>query len=430
MERRGHAALSRRHARVAAVTALLLAGALGAVAATSAIGRETAANARGTTSARGATVLRRTVAVVGRYRVVVRLRARRRSSEMVTVYVTGHAPRRVQAFHRHSSSLTYALVVTRSTRLTIEAVSEGPAVHVTVKTTLRAAQKQPAPALVTTTTVATTTTTSAPAPPPPPPPPAQAPNPYTSLVWSEDFQQEYGAATATSHAATAPFAATNWGYDSWGGCGASLSSTAPPAAQSDTYLANQGLAIGVSGNGQGSSYTTAQIDTAGHGNLGWQYGAIEASITLPTGQGLCPAFWLLGQNGGGEIDVLEAPSFVNSAFGPLAPYSIFTLHANNQQIFESHVTPAGWNPAVPNVYGVIWTPTTITWTINGVAYASASPASLALADGTSESAMWSAFTGSKFNLVFDEAVGGWPGPPAPGTTFSSPMYVQWVKVFQ
>ncbi len=114
----------------------------------------------------------------------------------------------------------------------------------------------------------------------------------------------------------------------------------------------------------------------------------------------------------------------------IAPYSIFTLHANNQQVFESHVTPPGWNPGVPNVYGVIWTPTQITWTINGVGYASASAASLALADGTPESTLWSAFTSGKFDLVFDEAVGGWPGAPAPGTTFTSPMYVQWVKVFQ
>jgi len=419
--------LLHRRALVTAVAGILLVGAVAGVAASSALGREAAL------SGRGATILHRTVTTVGRYRVVVGLRTRGARSEMVTVYLTGRAARHVRAFRTHASRLTYALVVTRSTQLTVEAVSAGPAVNLTVATTLRGARKQQAPSLTTSATTSATTPASTPPPPPSaptpaPPAPPQAPNPYTNLAWSEDFQQEYGTATTSSHAATAPFPATNWTYDSWGGCGGSQSSTAPPAAQSDTYLASQGLAIAVSGNGQSSSYTSAQIDTAGHGNLGWQYGAIEASMTLPTGQGLCPAFWLLGQNGVGEIDVLEAPSFVNS--GPLAPYSIFTLHANGQQIFESHVAPAGWNPAVPNVYGVIWTPTTITWTINGVAYASANAASLALANGTSESSLWSAFTGSKFNLVFDEAVGGWPGAPAPGTLFTQPMYVQWVKVFQ
>src|SRR6185312_8004632 len=104
---------------------------------------------------------------------------------------------------------------------------------------------------------------------------------------------------------------------------------------------------------------------------------IEASLTLPSGQGLCPAFWMLPNSGVGEIDILEAPSFVNPIFGPLAPYAIFTLHANNTQQFEADTTPPGWNPAQPNIYGVIWTPTSITWTVNYVPYATATAASLA-----------------------------------------------------
>ena len=199
---------------------------------------------------------------------------------------------------------------------------------------------------------------------------------------------------------------------------------------SNAYLANQGLAIGVSGNGQGSSYDDRADRHGRHSNLGWQYGAIEASITLPTGQGLCPAFWLLGQNGGGEIDVLEAPSFVNSAFGPFAPFPIFTLHANNQQIFEYHVSPAGWNPGRSQRLRRHLDSQRDHLDGQRHRLREAGPASLALADGTSESAMWSAFTAGKFNLLFDEAVGGWPGTPAPGTTFTSPMFVQWVKVFQ
>ena len=42
-----------------------------------------------------------------------------------------------------------------------------------------------------------------------------------------------------------------------------------------------------------------------------------------------------------------------------------TLHANNTQQFEFNVAPAGWNPGAPNVYGLIWTPTSITWTLSG-----------------------------------------------------------------
>ena len=167
-----------------------------------------------------------------------------------------------------------------------------------------------------------------------------------------------------------------------------------------------------------------QLDTQGIAGESWQYGTIEASVQLPTGQGLCPAFWMLADSGTGEIDILEAPSFVGSQFGSLAPFSVFTLHANLAQQFESPTVPANWNPGQPNVYGVIWTPQSITWTVNYVPYASATPASLA------NPALWSAFTSGKFHLLLDEAVGGWPGDPPPNSQFTQPMIVQWVKVYQ
>jgi beta-glucanase (GH16 family) len=173
-----------------------------------------------------------------------------------------------------------------------------------------------------------------------------------------------------------------------------------------------------------TSYTTAQLDTRTIAGEAWQYGAIEASIQLPTGQGLCPAFWMYSESGPAEIDILEAPSFVGSSFGPLAPYAVFTLHADNQQVFEANATPPGWNPGQPNIYGVLWTPTSITWTVNYVPYATATATSL------SDPSLWPVFTSGKLHLLLDEAVGGWPGDPSANTVFTQPMTVQWVKVFQ
>jgi beta-glucanase (GH16 family) len=132
---------------------------------------------------------------------------------------------------------------------------------------------------------------------------------------------------------------------------------------------------------------------------------------------------MLADNGTGEIDILEAPAFVSLAFGPLGPHAIFTLHANRTQQFESVAIPT-WNPGQPNVYGVIWTSKSITWTVNYVPYATATAKSLG------NPALWSAFTSGRFHLLLDEAVGGWPGDPPPGTIFGQPMTVQWVKVFQ
>src|ERR1700704_465939 len=42
------------------------------------------------------------------------------------------------------------------------------------------------------------------------------------------------------------------------------------------------------------AYTSARLKTQGLG--AWRYGRIEARIQIPRGQGLWPAFWMLGDN--------------------------------------------------------------------------------------------------------------------------------------
>jgi beta-glucanase (GH16 family) len=239
-------------------------------------------------------------------------------------------------------------------------------------------------------------------------------------VWSDDFTADW---SVEGGAATEPIPRT-WALDNYGGCGNSPpQESSYPARTGDAYLTSRGLVIPVVATGP-TNYTTAQLDTRTIAGESWQYGAIEASIQLPTGQGLCPAFWMYSDNGPSEIDILEAPSFVSSAYGQIAPSAMFTLHADNQQQFEAAAPTAGWNAAAPNVYGVFWTPTSITWTVNYVPYATATAASLA------DPALWSAFTGGKLHLLLDEAVGGWPGDPPANTVYTQPMIVQWVKVFQ
>ncbi|HSM62487.1 MAG TPA: glycoside hydrolase family 16 protein, partial [Gillisia sp.] len=62
---------------------------------------------------------------------------------------------------------------------------------------------------------------------------------------------------------------------------------------------------------EGSNYTSARIST--EGKFKQAYGRFEARIRLPYGQGIWPAFWLLGADCGpavvwpqcGEIDIME-----------------------------------------------------------------------------------------------------------------------------
>ena len=60
----------------------------------------------------------------------------------------------------------------------------------------------------------------------------------------------------------------------------------------------------------GAEYSSARINT--HLKAAWMYGKIEARIKLPSGQGIWPAFWMLGENidtvgypTSGEIDIVE-----------------------------------------------------------------------------------------------------------------------------
>jgi len=63
-------------------------------------------------------------------------------------------------------------------------------------------------------------------------------------------------------------------------------------------------------NGTGAEFSSARINT--HRKASWTYGKIEARIKLPYGQGIWPAFWMLGENidtvgypASGEMDIME-----------------------------------------------------------------------------------------------------------------------------
>jgi beta-glucanase (GH16 family) len=58
-----------------------------------------------------------------------------------------------------------------------------------------------------------------------------------------------------------------------------------------------------------------------------------------------------------------------------------------------------------------------------VPYATATPKTLL------PTARW-VFNGHPFHILFDLAVGGWPGNPNSATTFPASLLVDWVHVYQ
>jgi len=240
--------------------------------------------------------------------------------------------------------------------------------------------------------------------------------PYRKLVWSDEFAGPAGGAPNPS----------NWTPDTGGGCGTDTLSTATTSLANASTDGRGHLAItAIADPGGPTPYTSAQLDSKGLVSM--RFGEIEARIEIPTGSGLCSAFWMVGDTTAaacdlqcGEIDIMEA----------ISPYpsTVFaTLHgpvsgSSNFQQWEQYVTATTPLAGTWHTYGLIWRPGRLVWTIDGVPYASATRSDLP------SSAQW-VFDGHSFHILLDTAVGGWPGPPKSGAPFPARMRVDWVRIY-
>lgn len=170
-------------------------------------------------------------------------------------------------------------------------------------------------------------------------------------------------------------------------------------------------------------YTSARLNTAK--TFTQKYGHFEARIKIPRGQGIWPAFWMLGDDLGsvgwpdsGEIDIME-----NVGNEPGTVHG--TLHGPGYSgaggIGASYTLPNGEVFADDfHVFAVDWSPSGITWSVDGRAYQTRGPADVG---------------GNKwvydhpFFLILNLAVGGnWPGSPDAGTSFPQTMTIDYVHV--
>jgi beta-glucanase (GH16 family) len=170
-------------------------------------------------------------------------------------------------------------------------------------------------------------------------------------------------------------------------------------------------------------YTSARIKTAGL--MERQYGRFEARIKLPRGQGIWPAFWMLGADIGkagwprsGEIDIMEnigkEPGIVHG-----------TLHgpgySGDKSIGKPSALDAGAYADDFHVYAVEWEPKEIRWYRDNVLYHTARPDTVP-GDWVFE---------HPFFVLLNLAVGGyWPGYPDASTTFPQRMLVDYVRVYR
>ncbi|NIG54969.1 family 16 glycosylhydrolase [Chitinophaga sp. Cy-1792] len=167
----------------------------------------------------------------------------------------------------------------------------------------------------------------------------------------------------------------------------------------------------------GWPYTSARMNTAGHFTT--KYGRIEARIKLPSGQGLWPAFWMLGNNIGsvgwpacGEIDIMERVNTSNTIYG--------TIHWNN----NGHVSYGGTTTTDPenyHVYAVEWDANGIRWFVDGTQYVAANTQNNINNTGAFQ---------NPFFIILNLAVAGdFPGQTVDESKLPASMYVDYVRVY-
>ena len=244
-----------------------------------------------------------------------------------------------------------------------------------------------------------------------------------SLIWSDEFNGKNGSQPDPS----------KWTYDiggnGWGNRELEYYTSRPENAR----IENGNLVITAreepyrGPNGTDFDYTSARLKT--QGLFSQTYGRFEARIKLPAGQGLWPAFWMLGDNFGsagwpkcGEIDIME-----NVGKEPGVNHG--SLHGPNSTKATSDLTatialPAGQTLSNDfHVYAIEWEPEAIRFYIDANLYATFSAAQWP-PGGT-----W--VFDHRFFLILNVAVGGdWPGSPDDTTEFPQTMLVDYVRVYK
>ncbi|MFW6693004.1 ricin-type beta-trefoil lectin domain protein [Streptomyces sp. MAR4 CNX-425] len=170
-------------------------------------------------------------------------------------------------------------------------------------------------------------------------------------------------------------------------------------------------------------YTSARLNTSGRFTT--TYGHVETRMKLPRGQGMWPAFWMLGNDIGqvgwpasGEIDVME-----NVGFEPGTVHG--TLHgpgySGSGGIGGGYTLPGGQQFADGfHTFAVDWSPNEVTWSVDGNVYQRRTPADLGGREWVFD---------KPFFLILNLAVGGyWPGDPDGSTVFPQQLVVDYVRV--
>jgi len=241
-------------------------------------------------------------------------------------------------------------------------------------------------------------------------------------VWSDEFNDD------TINFDTWTYDVGGWGF----GNGQFEYNT---ARHENSYVTNGNLVIEARReNYSGNEFTSARMLT--QGRFAFKYGILEARVRMPdTANGLWPAFWMLGNNfpgiawpGCGEVDIVEMGSKAGIDEGLQQEKINCALHFSDAG--GAYANSVAWLDAAVDLtldyhlYKLSWTPTNMTFYLDGVAFASwdITPAHL------------TEFHQPMFPIL-NLAIGGWDpsytgvySPGAVTATFPAKMYVDWIRL--
>jgi beta-glucanase (GH16 family) len=242
--------------------------------------------------------------------------------------------------------------------------------------------------------------------------------PALEPVWADEFTGAAGAAPDPA----------NWGFDIGTGVAGWGNGELQYYRRDNAVLDGEGHLVITARREdfEGSQYTSARLLTKGL--RAFTYGRIEARLKLPRGQGVWPAFWLLGANidevswpGCGEIDVMElrgqAPERVlGSLHGP--------GYSGAGAVTGTYVRPGGVGFDDDfHVFAIEWDERYVAWEVDGETYQVLTAAQLPAG------APW--VFDHDFFIILNVAIGGgFVGPPDATTVLPQAMAVDYVRVAQ
>lgn len=255
---------------------------------------------------------------------------------------------------------------------------------------------------------------------------------YSDLIWSDEFD---GAAIDRDI----------WTYDVGGGGWGNGQMEYNTARRENSYIESGSLVLEARREfyqeATTNQFTSARMLT--QGRFAFKYGTLEARIKLPNvGNGLWPAFWMLGNNFDavmwpecGEIDILEAGSKQGILEGLQNRKINSAIHFDtvDDGAFDpgTYDYDAGWLDAPVDLhldyhlYKLEWTPTAVTAYLDGVPY-------------------WTFDITADYLREFHQphypilniAIGSWPtgytgiyDPAGITAPFPAKMYVDWVRLY-